>query len=71
MAFKIFNIKGERLEGQGRGNDNSQDFFFNNAPMLELIDVHTCLDIMQLREKYLDNPTGLSLASKTRLDAIK
>ena len=75
MAIKIFNVKGERLEGEGsdHGNDNNntQDFFFNNAPMIELTDIDTCLEIMQLREKYFDNPTGLSLALKMRKDALK
>ena len=71
MAMKIFNVKGERLEGQGKENKNTQDFFFNNAPMIELTDVDTCLEIMQLREKYFDSPTSLSLALKTRTDALK
>ena len=39
--------------------------------MLELTDVDTCLEIMQLREQHFDSPTGLSLALKLRSDALK
>lgn len=49
----------------------TQDFFFNNAPMLELTDVSTTLDIMRLREKYFDNPTQLAIHTKLRTDAVK
>ena len=71
MAMRVFNVEGPRLEDHEQGKNRTQDFFFNNAPMIELTDIDTCLEIMQLREKYFDNPTGLSLAMKTRLDAIK
>jgi len=50
MAIKIFNVKGERLEGQGKEIDNTQDFFYNNAPVLELTEVDACLEIMQYRK---------------------
>ena len=46
-------------------------FSWNNAPMIELTDINTCLEIMALREKYFDNPTGLFRALKTRTDALK
>ena len=39
--------------------------------MIELTDIDTCLEIMQLREKYFDNPTRLAMALKLRTDAIK
>ena len=71
MAMKIFNVHGERLEGHSKDDRNTQDFFFNNAPMIELTDIDTCLEIMQMRERNFDSPTGLSLAMKTRTDAIK
>ena len=72
MALRIFNTKGERLADTG-GNEKliTQDFFSNNAPMIELTDVDTCLKIMQLRERHFDSPTALSLALKTRTDAVK
>lgn len=64
-------VKGERLEGQGKDNSHTQDFFFNNTPMIELADVDTCLENIQLREEYFDGPTRLSLALKTRTDAMR
>lgn len=69
MAFRVFGVDGESLSGAGRAN--TQDFFFNNAPMIELTDIDTCLDIMQLREKYFDSPTVLSAKLKLRTDALK
>jgi len=47
---RFSNVKGERLEGQGKENDNTQDFFYNNAPVLELTEVDACLEIMQYRK---------------------
>lgn len=71
MAIKVFNVHGERLETPGNQDLSTQDFFFNNAPMIELTDIDTCLEIMKLRETYFDSPTGLSMALKLRTDAIK
>lgn len=70
LGLRIFGVEGERLEGAAV-NGTTQDFFFNNAPMIELTDIDTCLDIMQLREKYFDSPTKLAAATKLRTDAIK
>jgi hypothetical protein len=39
--------------------------------MMELTDIDTCLEIMELREKYFDSPTKLATATKLRTDAIK
>lgn len=71
LSIKIFNVKGERLETPGNENLSTQDLLFNNAPMIELTDIDTCLEIMQLREKHFDSPTGLSMALKLRTDAVK
>lgn len=71
LALKVFNVRGERLDTPGNGALSTQDFFFNNAPMIELTDVDTCLEIMQLREKYFDSPTRLAAALKLRSDAVK
>ena len=71
MAIKIFNVDGQRLEIPGNERLSTQDFFFNNAPMIELTDIDTCLEIMQLREKYFDSPNKLSMALKLRTDAMK
>jgi hypothetical protein len=70
LSLRIFGVEGERLEGADP-DATTQDFFFNNAPMIELTDIDTCLEIMQLREKYFDSPIKLAAATKLRTDAIK
>jgi len=70
LSMKVFGVEGARLRSGG-DDSTTQDFFFNNAPMLELTDIDTTLDIMTLREKYFDNPTQLSVAIKLRTDALK
>jgi hypothetical protein len=70
LGLRVFDVEGERLEGADV-EATTQDFFFNNAPMIELTDIDTCLEIMQLREKYFDSPTKLAAATKLRTDAIK
>jgi hypothetical protein len=70
MGMRIFGVDGERLAGAA-ADAKTQDFFFNNAPMIELTDIDTCLQIMQLRERYFDSPTKLAAATKLRTDAIK
>lgn len=70
LGLRIFGVEGERLEGADQ-NATTQDFFFNNAPMIELTDIGTCLEIMQLREKYFDSPVKLAAATKLRADAMK
>lgn len=68
LSMRIFGAEGERLEGADP-DATSQDFFFNNAPMIELTDIDTCLEIMQIREKYFDSPAKLAAATKLRTDA--
>ncbi|KAK8220188.1 hypothetical protein M8818_000604, partial [Zalaria obscura] len=70
LSMKVFGVKGERLEDFDP-SATTQDFFFNNAPMIELTDIDTCLDVMEMREKYFDSPTKLSAATKLRIDAVK
>lgn len=70
LSMKIFGVQRDRLEGVEE-SVNTQDFFFNNSPSIELTDVDTTLDIMSLREKYFDDPTTLGLKLKLRTDAIK
>ena len=70
LSMKVFGVQGERLDGAD-SSEPTQDFFFNNAPMIELTDIDTCLEIMELREKYFDSPTKLSAATKLRTDAVK
>ncbi|KAF2846117.1 heme-dependent catalase [Plenodomus tracheiphilus IPT5] len=70
LGLRIFDVEGERLEGADQ-DATTQDFFFNNAPMIELTDNKTCLEIMELREKYFDSPMKLGAATKLRTDALK
>ena len=72
LALRVFDVKGERLQGiHGNEKLSTQDFFWNNAPMIELTDVDTCLDIMQLREKYFHDPAALFRHMKLRADLVK
>jgi hypothetical protein len=70
LGLRIFGVDGERLPSADQ-NASTQDFFFNNAPMIELTDPPTCLEIMELREKYFDSPTKLGAATKLRTDPVK
>jgi hypothetical protein len=70
LGMRIFGVEGERLPSADP-QATTQDFFFNNAPMIELTDLPTCLEIMQLREKYFDSPLTLGAATKLRTDALK
>lgn len=70
LALVIFGVSGERLEGVS-SDVSTQGFFFNNAPMLELTDIDTTLEIMRLRERYFDDPAGLSRQLLLRTDLVK
>jgi hypothetical protein len=70
LGLRVFSVEGERLDGADQ-SATTQDFFFNNAPMIELTDIDTCLEIMQLREKHFDSPMKLAAATKLRTDAVK
>ena len=70
LSIKVFGANGPQLD-ESNLSSPTQAFFFNNAPMIELTDIDTCLDIMRLREKYFDDPIKLSAAIKLRTDAIK
>lgn len=70
LGLRVFGVEGQRLP-RADASGTTQDFFFNNAPMIELTDIDTCLEIMELREKYFDSPTKLAAATKLRTDAIK
>lgn len=70
LGMKVFGASGPRLEGVDE-SVTTQDFLFNNAPMIELTDVNTTLEIMSLREKYFDDPAALGRHLKLRTDLIK
>lgn len=70
LGLRVFGVEGERLSSADQ-DASTQDFFFNNAPMIELTDIDTCLEIMELREKYFDSPTKLAAATVLRADVMK
>ncbi|GAA6034936.1 hypothetical protein JCM8097_009374 [Rhodosporidiobolus ruineniae] len=63
LGLKVFGVEGTE--------HGTHDLLFNNAPMLELTDLDTCLEIMSLREKYWDDPERLKEEYKKRDDATK
>ncbi|KAK4496362.1 hypothetical protein PRZ48_012342 [Zasmidium cellare] len=68
-GMKVFNIddSGPWLDQIG-DQSHTQDFTFNNAPILELTDLPTCLEIFELREKYFDDPETLKQQLEKRKD---
>lgn len=68
MGVKIFDVSGDRLSDDGL---QTQDFLFNNAPMVELTDVRTTLEVMELREEYFDDKATLAKEIAKRSDAAK
>ena len=70
VGMKIFNVNGEFMDPIDR-KTHTQDMTFNNAPMLELTDLPTTLEIFKLREQYYDDQESLTKALKKRSDASK
>lgn len=66
-GMKVFDVDGEFMDPAGKSS-RTHDFTFNNAPVLELRDLPTCLEIFQLKEKYFDDGAGLEAALKQRQD---
>ncbi|KAM0723508.1 hypothetical protein Q7P37_000495 [Cladosporium fusiforme] len=67
-GMKVFDVDGEFMDPAGE-ESRSHDFTFNNAPLIELRDLPTCLEIFQLREKHFDDAPGLEKALKQREDS--
>lgn len=65
--MKVFDVEGDFMDPAGRAS-RTHDFTCNNAPVLELRDLPTCLEIFQLREKYFDDAQGLKTALEQRSD---
>lgn len=68
-GMKVFNVDGPGgfLDTAGQ-QTHTQDFTFNNAPLLELRDLPTCLEIFTLREKYFNDKNALTEQVKKRDD---
>lgn len=56
--MKVLGMHGDLLKN-GDKSAPTQDFSFNNAPMIELTDIDTCLEIMKLQGKHFDDPAML------------
>ena len=67
--MKGFNIDGpgDFLHQAGE-QSRSQDFTFNNAPLLELTDLPTSLEIFTLRERCFHDPELLKMKLLNRAD---
>ena len=66
VSMKLIGVDGDKMAGDGRV---TQDFLFNNCPILPLADVTTYREIQQLRAAYRDDPDGLARAIEAREDA--
>jgi hypothetical protein len=58
LSMKVLGMHGGLLKN-GDKSAPTQGFFFNNAPMIELTDIDTCLEIMKLRGRHFDDPAML------------
>lgn len=68
-GMKVFNVAGPGpfMDPQGE-QTHTQDFTFNNAPILELRDLDTTVEIFTLRERYFDDKDGLAAQLEKRKD---
>ncbi len=68
-GMKVFDVDGPGgfLDSAGE-QTHTQDFTFNNAPLLELKDLPNTLEIFSLREQWFHNPETLKLKLLDRED---
>ena len=68
-GMKVFDVDGpgDFLDAAGR-NSRTQDFTFNNAPLLELTDLPTTVEIFDIRERNFRNGEGLKSELSKRKD---
>lgn len=66
-GMKVFGVKGPFLDAVG-AQTRTQDFTFNNAPVLELRDVGTALEIFTIRERNFDHKDRIEAELKKRDD---
>jgi len=67
-GLKIFGVTGDFLDPMGE-KAHTQDMTFNNAPILELTDLPTTVEIFQIRERNFRTPEKISEEVKKRDDA--
>jgi hypothetical protein len=66
IGMKIFGVEGEKIWGEDR---KTQDFTFNNYPVLELRDPATTYDISDALERNWDNLPKFAEEQSKRVDA--
>lgn len=67
-GMKVFNVEGSFMDPAG-DRTKTQDFTFNNAPVLELRDVKTCVEVFTIREAHFREPEKIAPKMKKRRDA--
>jgi hypothetical protein len=67
-SVRIFDVSGSFLDPVG-GRTRTQDLTVNNAPILELRDLPTTVDIFRTRERYFDEPEKIAETLIQRQDA--
>lgn len=67
-GMKIFNVSGNYLDPIG-SRTQTQDLTFNNAPLLELRDLKTTVEIFTIRERHFREPEKIKPELEKRSDA--
>lgn len=67
-GMKVFDVEGNFLDPAGE-RSRTQDFTFNNAPVLELRDAKTTVEIFKIREAHFRDPEQIAPEIKKRNDA--
>ncbi|KAJ9615438.1 hypothetical protein H2200_001513 [Cladophialophora chaetospira] len=67
-GLKMFNVEGMFLDAQG-SKTHTQDMTFNNAPVLELTNLPTAVQIFKVRERNFRTPEKIEQEVKKRDDA--
>ncbi|KAK4569477.1 hypothetical protein LTR86_003240 [Recurvomyces mirabilis] len=67
-GMKVFDVDGGSFLDSVGERTKTQDFTFNNAPLLELTDLPTTLEIFMIRERSFDDPDNLKAELSKRKD---
>lgn len=66
-GMKVFDVNGTFISPEG-SKTHTQDFTFNNAPILELRDVSTTVEIFHIRESHFREPEKIEPELRKRKD---
>lgn len=66
-GMRIFNVTGDFMDHQG-AKTHTQDMTFNNAPILELRDLPTTVEIFTIRERHFREPEKIGPELEKRDD---